>query len=106
MADPKTVKCRICGEADSLKAGYYRGPWGHFLRDGLNGEVHEGWDCCYDCWVTSWALSHDRPPSRREYLLALAASGAKQAEIAHELGISVRTVKNEYARLRKKLRKS
>ena len=106
MADPKTVKCRICGEADSLKAGYYRGPWGHFLRDGLNGEVHEGWDCCYDCWVTSWALSHDRPPSRREYLLALIANHATQAEIARQFKVSVRTVQREYARLREKLRKS
>ena len=106
MAEPKTAKCVICGEADSLRAGYYRGPWGHFLRDGLNGEVHEGWDCCYDCWVTSWALSHDRPPSRREYLLALIASHATQAEIARQLKVSLRTVQREYARLREKLRKS
>ena len=106
MAEPKTAKCVICGDADSLKAGQYRGPWGHFLRDGRGGRVHEGWDCCWDCWVNFWALSKGRSPKRREVLLALVASGAKQAEIAHELGVTTRTVRREYDRLRKKLCKS
>jgi len=105
MADSKTAKCRICGGTDSLKGGYYRGPWGHFLRDRQTGEIHEGWDCCWECWLDAWASSRAHSPDRREHLRGLAANGAKQAEIARKLHVSVRTVQREFARLRKKTRK-
>ena len=102
MAEPKTAKCVICGEPDSLKAGQYRGPWGHFLRDQKTGDIYEGWDCCYDCWTCEWFLSPDTWPDKQDYLLALIYANTTQVAIAQRLGVSRRTVQTWFSRLRKK----
>ena len=95
-------RCPACGTVNGLKAGTYRGPYGHFCsitdRYGIE-HGYEGWALCYDCWVSEWMLQMvgwdvtDR-------ILALTYMGATQADIGARLGISPRTVRRRLVKMR------